>query len=63
MNKLFSGSFRDPKGRIVIKDGEIYRVITSAGIKDFEAVGETGFLAELVRKGSLFPLRKWKTRG
>jgi ribosomal protein L11 methylase PrmA len=55
LNEISSGSFRDPKGHIFIKDGEIFRTITVAGIEDYEAVKKVGFYDDLVSQGLLVP--------
>ena len=55
MNDISSGSYRDPKGRVIIRDDTVYRTITTAGIGDYEAVKKTGFYDELVESGMLVP--------
>ena len=57
-SKLVPGSFRDPKGHVYIKDRRVFRTITSHGLRDFQAVKETGILNQLVDEGLLAPWRE-----
>jgi ribosomal protein L11 methylase PrmA len=49
------GSFRDPSGRIFIKEGRVFRTVSASAAADFDAVSETGFLDELIETGQLLP--------
>jgi hypothetical protein len=49
------GSFRDPAGRVYIKDDEIYRCVFELGKNDFEAAREAGIHDALIKAGLLLP--------
>ena len=49
-----AGSLKDPRGNIAIGDGgEVYRIVTSAGLEDFKTVEDTGLYAHLIEAGKL----------
>jgi ribosomal protein L11 methylase PrmA len=47
------GSFRDPGGRVYYHDGRVLRAIFDSAARNYEAVRDSGFLAELVESGRL----------
>lgn len=51
------GSFRDPRGLVFVREGRVFRTITRHGHDDFNAVEETGLLADLIAKGLLVSYR------
>ncbi|MEE2998247.1 MAG: class I SAM-dependent methyltransferase [Pseudomonadota bacterium] len=53
-----SGSFRDPSGQIINKDGRIYRTVTASAVDDFKWVKDTGLLDTLVADGALVPFEE-----
>lgn len=40
------GSFRDPESQVFYADGEVYRALSQEGERDFEALAQTGLLAD-----------------
>lgn len=48
-----SGSFRDPRARVLIGENRVFRVLTENADRDFRQVRETGLLDDLVAEGSL----------
>jgi len=50
-----SGSFRDPSGHVFSRDGQIYRSVFAAGVKDFEAARDEGIYDNLIDAGLLIP--------
>ena len=46
-------SFRDPGARVLRHDGQILRYLTSAALRDFEALSSTRFYRELTDSGRL----------
>ncbi|MCH8342466.1 MAG: class I SAM-dependent methyltransferase [Planctomycetes bacterium] len=51
-------SFRDPSGRVFLRDGRIFRTVTRRAAADFQRVVETGLLEELAREDLLVPWRQ-----
>ncbi len=51
--KAEAGSFRDPSGRIYIKDDQVFRTIMPVAADDYEAVRATGLIEELGDRGWL----------
>jgi ribosomal protein L11 methylase PrmA len=45
------GSFRDPKGRIFLKDGRVFRTIMPTAVADYEFVRDTGLLQRFAKEG------------
>lgn len=52
------GSFRDPKGHIYSRGGEIFRTVTKAGAQGYEHARNSGLLATLEERGWLVPGRE-----
>lgn len=50
-----AGSFRDPRGYVVLNAGRLFRYLSKAGVDDFNAVNATGLLDRLVTDGRLLP--------
>lgn len=55
--EMDTGSYRDPKGQIYIKDGRIFRTVTEAGYQDFINVEKTGLLQKLIEEKKLVPYK------
>lgn len=53
MNPIESGSFRDPSGQVVVRDGRIFRTVMPRAAEDYELVRNSGLLEELVAQGLL----------
>lgn len=53
MNPIESGSFRDPSGQVVVRDGRIFRTVMPRAAEDYEFVRNSGLLEELVAQGLL----------
>ncbi len=49
-------SFRDPAGRVLKRDGRIFRTVTAAGSKDYESVRASGLIDDLAAAGLVLPL-------
>ena len=47
------GSFRDPKGRVVLHQGEVYRFLNADGLRDWEHLAGSRFFARAQQEGSL----------
>src|SRR5688572_5116332 len=43
---LKPGSFRDPESRVFYADAEVFRALSSDGLSDFQALEQTGLLAD-----------------
>lgn len=52
------GSFRDPKGRVFSRSGEIFRAVGRLGLEDYTRARDSGLLAELEARGWLVPSRE-----
>ena len=52
------GSFRDPGGRVFIDDGRVLRAVYGPNASAYEAARDSGFLDELIEKGSLVASRE-----
>lgn len=48
-----SGSFRDPRARVLISENRVFRMLTEDAERDFRRVRETGLLDDLVADGHL----------
>ena len=53
MNLMESGSFRDPSGQVVVRDGRVFRTVMPRAAEDYEFVRNSGLLEELVAQGLL----------
>lgn len=53
-----SGSFRDPSGQIINRDGRILRTVMPPAIEAFNFVENTGLLKSLMADGELVPYEK-----
>lgn len=49
------GSFRHPRGHVVLHEGRLLRCLSKAGADNFQAVGATRLLNRLVADGGLLP--------
>jgi hypothetical protein len=49
------GSFRDPAGRVWLRDGWAYRGVFSPGAHDYQAARDRGILGQLIQNGLLTP--------
>ena len=49
------GSFRDPGGRIYLRDNRVFRTVMGLAVADFEFVKETGVIEKLVAEGLTLP--------
>jgi hypothetical protein len=49
------GSFRDPAGRVFVRDGAILRAVYPSGAADYEFVRDAGLLQRLAATGQLLP--------
>lgn len=49
------GSFRDPAGHVVLRDGVVVRHVTEAGRDDYQALMDSGLYPALVADGRLIP--------
>ncbi len=47
------GSFRDPHGRVVVSDGDVYRALSETGLADWTALADTQLLSALVLEGAV----------
>jgi ribosomal protein L11 methylase PrmA len=52
------GSFRDPGGRVLDRNGRILRIITDRAAEDFRWVRDAGIMDDLVRDGRLVATRE-----
>jgi len=50
-----AGSFRDPSGRVFVRNGRIYRSIFEHGVKEFVAARDAGVYDNLITDGLLIP--------
>jgi ribosomal protein L11 methylase PrmA len=50
------GSFRNPSGRVLHRDGSVYRLVSHSGWGNFEKVLASGLIEELSADGSVLPL-------
>jgi len=48
-----SGSFRDPNGRVYVHDGKVYRGLSAAALKNFQALRKTRFYQIFTESGEL----------
>jgi hypothetical protein len=48
-----SGSFRDPRGRVYLDAGRVFRTVTSSGIADYAHVRDTGLYEKLIAEKRL----------
>ena len=55
MRQEVAGSFRDPAGRVFVRDGEFYRSVTPAGREDYRELVGTGLAKKLIDAGMLTP--------
>ncbi len=55
---LDPGSFRDPGGRILQKDGRILRIVTDRAAADFRWLRDQGLLETFAREGYIVPTRE-----
>lgn len=51
------GSFRDPTGRVVIADARVFRLVSTRGWSQFEALRSAGLLDQLIKSSQLWPAR------
>ncbi len=56
--KIDTGSFRDPRGHIYIKDCRVFRSVTETGIEDYQRVKATGLLEKLTASNQLVALNE-----
>jgi len=52
------GSFRDPGGRVFLSEGRVFRTVTGANTRAFEAARDAGVYDRLARKGLLLDLNE-----
>lgn len=52
------GSFRDPRGQVFSRNGEIFRTIGPLGLEGYARARDSGLLAELEARGWLVPSRE-----
>lgn len=52
------GSFRDPRGQVYSRSGEIFRTISALGLEGYEKARDSGLLRELEARGWLVPGRE-----
>jgi ribosomal protein L11 methylase PrmA len=52
-----AGSFRDPNGRVLIRDRRVFRLLSAAGAADFQAATQSGLFKALQERGWLQPFR------
>ena len=50
-DSLDPASFRDPNGRVYIKDGRVFRTVMPCAADDFKYVETTGLIKDLEREG------------
>lgn len=50
-----SASFRDPSGNIVVKDGDIYRVVNPVYFSQYDSLTNDGFYKKLIENSLLIP--------
>ncbi len=50
------GSFRDPAGRVLHRDGRVFRLVSEYGWQNFAAVWESGLIDDLATAGLILPL-------
>src|SRR3989442_3486542 len=50
-----NGSFRDPSGRVFVRDADVLRVLFLSGRDDYEHLMKSGLYDRLVDKGLLVP--------
>jgi ribosomal protein L11 methylase PrmA len=55
---LDPGSFRDPGGRVLQKDGRILRIVTDRAAADFRWLRDQGLLETFEREGYIVPTRE-----
>ncbi|WP_119419070.1 class I SAM-dependent methyltransferase [Desertibaculum subflavum] len=55
---LDPGSFRDPKGRVFSRNGEIFRAVGPLGLEGYTRARDSGLLTELEARGWLVPSRE-----
>lgn len=46
-----AGSFRDPSGRVILRDGRVFRTVMPGAREDFDFVRNGGFLARQIAQG------------
>ncbi len=49
------GSFRDPGGRVYLKDGRVFRTVMETAAADFQFVRESGVMDTLAEEGLVLP--------
>ena len=54
-NTAEPGSFRDPSGQIFLRDGRIFRTISTRAADDFAFVRDSGLFDSLIVDGWLVP--------
>jgi hypothetical protein len=47
------GSFRDPRSRVFVSDGSVYRGLSAEGLADFDAVAAAAFFDDLLGEGKV----------
>ncbi|QQR52761.1 SAM-dependent methyltransferase [bacterium] len=57
-SSLAATSFRDPAGRVIRKNGKVFRQVFPAGSRDYEAARDSGLFTELIKRGWLIPHRE-----
>lgn len=57
------GSFRDPRGRVYIDAGRIFRTVTPVGIDDYAYVRDSGLYAKLIAENKLVSMSEKSAEG
>ena len=55
------GSYRDPSGRVVIKDARVFRAIFEAGREPFEAALSSGVFERSIERSLLLGMETTET--
>lgn len=58
-----AGSFRDPRGRVYVDGGRVFRTITSSGIADYAHVRDSGLYGKLISENRLVAIEEREVDG